>query len=48
VSTEQSEGSKSYLWLTAVGLVVYCVVLTAVTGDIGFNGDDWWVLASPY
>lgn len=48
MSTEQSEGSKSYLWLTAVGLAVYCVALTAVTGDIGFNGDDWWVLASPY
>ncbi len=48
MSTEQPEGSKSYLWLTAVGLALYCVVLAAVTGDIGFNGDDWWVLAGPY
>lgn len=48
MSTEQPEGSKSYLWLTAVGLALYCVGLTAVTGDIGFNGDDWWVLAGPY
>src|SRR5208283_5746233 len=22
--------------------------LTAVTGDIGFNADDWWVLSFPY
>jgi hypothetical protein len=48
VSTEQPEGGKSYLWFVAVGLALYCVVLTVVTGDIGFDGDDWWVLAIPY
>jgi hypothetical protein len=48
VSTEEPEGGKSYLWFAAAGLALYCVVLTAVTGDIGFDGDDWWVLAIPY
>ena len=48
MSTEQPEGGKSYLWFAAVGLALYCVVLTVVTGDIGFDGDDWWVLAIPY
>jgi hypothetical protein len=28
------------------GLALYCVVLTAVTGDIGFDGDDWWSVLS--
>lgn len=46
--TEQPEGCKSYLWFAAAGLALYCVVLTVVTGDIGFDGDDWWVLAIPY
>ena len=48
MSMEQSESSRSYLWLLAVGLGLYCIVLTAFTGDIGFTGDDWWVLAVPY
>jgi hypothetical protein len=47
VSLEKSEGGKSYLWFLAGGLVLYCIVLTAITGDIGFTGDDWWVLALP-
>jgi hypothetical protein len=48
VSPEQPERGSSYLWFVAVGLALYCLFLTAVTGDIGFNGDDWWVLALPY
>jgi hypothetical protein len=48
VSTDQPEGDKSYLWFLALGLGLYCIVLTAITGDIGFSGDDWWVLACPY
>ena len=48
MSLEKPESGSSYLWFIAVGLVLYCVLLTAVTGDIGFNGDDWWVLALPY
>jgi hypothetical protein len=48
VSSELPESGKSYLWFVAAGLAIYCVALTAVTGDIGFSGDDWWVLALPY
>ena len=48
MSLEKLEGGSSYLWFIAVGLALYCVLLTAITGDIGFNGDDWWVLALPY
>ena len=32
----------------ASGMFVYCAILTALTGDVGFDGDDWWVLAWPY
>lgn len=48
MSLEISERGSSYLRFVAVGLVLYCVLLTAITGDIGFNGDDWWILALPY
>ncbi len=44
----QPEVDKSYLWLLAAGLGLYCMCVTAITGDIGFNGDDWWVLSYPY
>ena len=36
------------MWLVAVGLASYCGFLVLVTGDIGFDGDDWWVLSWPY
>ena len=48
MSMEKPESGSSYLWFVAIGLVLYCVLLSAVTGDIGFDGDDWWVLALPY
>ncbi len=48
VSLEERESGRSYLWFIAAGLVLYCVLLAALTGDIGFDGDDWWVLAIPY
>lgn len=44
----QSQSGKSYLWFLAMGLGLYCIVITKITGDIGFSGDDWWVLACPY
>lgn len=34
--------------LTASGLCLYSLVLTVITGDIGFEGDDWWILSWPY
>jgi len=48
VPTEQPEIGNAYLWFLAGGLGLYCLALTAITGDIGFNGDDWWVLSIPY
>lgn len=48
MSTQQFEGWKPCMGIVAAGLALYCAALTAVTGDIGFNGDDWWVLAYPY
>ena len=33
---------SQWVWLSIV------LSLTVVTGDIGFDGDDWWVLAIPY
>ncbi|MBI5252120.1 MAG: hypothetical protein HY912_21710 [Desulfomonile tiedjei] len=40
--------NASLMWLTTGGLCVYCLVLTVITGDIGFEGDDWWILSWPY
>ncbi len=48
MSLEHPGSGRSYLWFLSAGLAFYCVLLTAITGDIGFNGDDWWVLALPY
>jgi len=48
MSAERLEAGRPYLLMLAAGLVSYSVVLTVLTGDIGFNGDDWWVLACPY
>lgn len=40
--------SGSLMLLTASGLCLYSLVLTVITGDIGFEGDDWWILSWPY
>ncbi|HTY22480.1 MAG TPA: hypothetical protein VMC85_05085 [Desulfomonilaceae bacterium] len=40
--------ADSYLLFGAAGLIVYCLILTALAGDIGFDGDDWQVLSWPY
>lgn len=34
--------------LVFFGLVVYAVMLTLITGDTGFQADDWWILSIPY
>lgn len=36
------------LWLTAGAIILYSALLVIFTGDIGFDGDDWWVLSWPY
>jgi hypothetical protein len=47
-SMDRQEEFSPHLWITALGLLVYCVGATILTGDIGFEGDDWWVLNVPY
>lgn len=44
----EREGLIHVLWLIAGGLFVYCLVLTIITGDIGFEGDDWWIFSWPF
>ncbi len=34
--------------LVFFGLLVYSVTLVSITGDTGFQGDDWWMLSVPY
>ncbi len=48
VPAERPAFSTSYLWFAVVGLGIYCVLLAGLTGEIGFDGDDWWILACPY
>jgi hypothetical protein len=45
---EANRSNSRLLLLLAAGLLTYAIVLTALTGDIGFDGDDWWVLSWPY
>jgi hypothetical protein len=47
-SMDRQEVRAPHLWITALGLLVYCAFITVLTGDIGFEGDDWWVLNVPY
>jgi len=34
--------------LAAAGLLIACVSLWILMGNIGFQGDDWWILSFPY
>lgn len=34
--------------LVFFGLVLYAVTLALITGDTGFQADDWWILSVPY
>ena len=43
-----TQGVGSVLWPVAVGLVLYSLAVAALTGDIGFEGDDWWIFSWPY
>jgi hypothetical protein len=36
------------LFLLAAGLILYSVALTILSGDFGFEGDDWWIFSYPY
>jgi hypothetical protein len=34
--------------IAAAALSIACLTLSALIGDIGFQGDDWWILSFPY
>ncbi|NJL93686.1 MAG: hypothetical protein HC915_08115 [Anaerolineae bacterium] len=46
----KSLARRAGVWalLLGGGLVGYSVALTALAGDIGFWGDDWWILGYGY
>ena len=48
VAMREREGFDNILWSLAGGLFLYCLVLTIITGDIGFEGDDWWIFSWPF
>lgn len=35
-------------WLIFACLLIYVVILALLTGDTGFQADDWWILSVPY
>jgi hypothetical protein len=45
---DQQEKSIPRLWILALGLLLYCVFIVILTGNIGFEGDDWWVFSVPF
>lgn len=47
-SKERSPSFGPVLGLTASGLLAYCILVTLATGDIGFEGDDWWIFSWGY
>ncbi len=44
---EANRSNFRLLLLLAAGLLTYAILLTALTGDIGFDGDDWWYSVGP-
>lgn len=40
--------SRFYMGIFAFGLLLFGAALTLLIGDIGFQGDDWWILGVPY
>ncbi len=45
---EPLEADRKLLLLTAAAIVVLCLSLALLIGDIGFQGDDWWQFSWPY
>jgi hypothetical protein len=45
---ENTGRSWNPMVLVSGALAGACVTLAAITGDIGFQGDDWWILSRPY
>jgi hypothetical protein len=35
-------------WFATAALVLCCLTLAVLVGDIGFQGDDWWIFSFPF
>jgi len=35
-------------WFATASLVLCCLTLAVLVGDIGFQGDDWWIFSFPF
>ncbi|MEW6112865.1 MAG: hypothetical protein AB1664_12110 [Thermodesulfobacteriota bacterium] len=46
--THELNKDRYTLVLLAAGLLLYSVALTILSGDFGFEGDDWWIFSYPY
>lgn len=46
--TVEGSAESRIVPLTAAGLIVLCVSLAILIGNIGFQGDDWWQFSWPY
>ncbi|MBI4961800.1 MAG: hypothetical protein HY913_00850 [Desulfomonile tiedjei] len=44
----ENEETTHPLWYVGAGLSLYCLAVTVLTGDIGFEGDDWWIFSWPF
>ncbi len=40
--------TRNNIALAAAALLIACVSLWMLIGNIGFQGDDWWILSFPY
>lgn len=38
----------NYLFPFILLLIAYSVIVTVTSGDLGFEGDDWWIFSWPY
>ena len=47
LDSELTKG-RSTFFILAAGLILYSVALTILSGDFGFEGDDWWIFSYPY
>lgn len=44
----EPRSSLRTMWPVAAGLIAYSLLVTLLTGDIGFEGDDWWIFGWSY
>jgi len=45
---KQQEETHGLIPHIAVVLALYCLAVVLLSGDLGFEGDDWWIFSFPY